>query len=119
MISAATHKPINHCKIQDVHIGLPFEKNCLFVHVFVMQLGKITINVGKHQNIAFHSKSLDMSHPCVIIIIISQSFIQVVYRQDYVITVIHKYVMKIVALPFSPTQHIQSMVNRIHSGAKW
>ena len=41
------------------------KKSWLFVYVFVMQLDKITINVGNHHNIAFHSKSLDMSHPCI------------------------------------------------------
>ena len=33
--------------------------------VLIARLRKITINVGNHQNIAFHSKSLDMSHPCI------------------------------------------------------
>ena len=32
------------------------------MYVFVTQLGKITINVGKPSNIAFRSKSLVMSH---------------------------------------------------------
>ena len=32
--------------------------------------GKITIDVGNHQNIAFLSKSLDMSRPFIIIIIV-------------------------------------------------
>ena len=33
----------------------PFEKSWLFVYVFVMQLGKITINDGNQKNIACHS----------------------------------------------------------------
>ena len=38
---------------------------CFFVYVFVKQLRKINTNVGNHQNITFHLKSLDMSHPCI------------------------------------------------------
>ena len=30
------------------------------MYVFVMQLNKITINVGNHQNMTFHSKSLSI-----------------------------------------------------------
>ena len=41
---------------------MAFEKDLFFVHVFVQQLGKIIINVGNSQNVAFYSKSLDMSH---------------------------------------------------------
>ena len=35
------------------------------MYVFVTLLGNITINVGNHQNKAFHSKSLDVSRPCI------------------------------------------------------
>ena len=46
-----------------------------------------------------------------IIIITSQSVIQVVYRQD----IIHKFVMKIMALPFLPAHHKESMFISIES----
>ena len=69
------------------------------MYIFVTQKGEITINVGNHQNIAFHSKSLDIIIIIIIvvvvvvvvvvwlliiilimiIIIISQSIIRVVY----------------------------------------
>ena len=41
------------------------QKLVVCVYVFLKELGKITIHVGNHQNRAFYSKSLDMSHPCI------------------------------------------------------
>ena len=35
------------------------------MYAFVTQLDKITINNGNHQNVAFHSKLLDMLRPCI------------------------------------------------------
>ena len=62
MIPAVTHKVIKYY-VKDRMYTYPLKKSRLFVHIFVMHLGKIIINVGKYRNIAFHSKSLDMSHP--------------------------------------------------------
>ena len=44
---------------------------CVCVCVcFITQLGKITIKAGNHQNIAFHSTSLDMSRIVVVVVIV-------------------------------------------------
>ena len=40
----------------------------------VMQLGKVTINVGNHQNRIFHSKLLDMMPLCISYINISLDY---------------------------------------------
>ena len=42
---------------------MPFGKELVVCVHLVTQLGKITINIGNDQNIAFHSKSLDISRP--------------------------------------------------------
>ena len=44
---------------------------CVYVCVcFITQLGKITIKAGNHQNIAFHSTSLDISRIIVVVVIV-------------------------------------------------
>ena len=48
-------------KVSKLHLN--FEKE-LAVYVVITHLGKITINVGNHQKIVFHSESLDLSHFC-------------------------------------------------------
>ena len=62
-----TQKRINYYVRYRMYTYL-LKNNGLFVYVFVTQLGKITINFGNYQNIAFHSKSLDMSRPCILYI---------------------------------------------------
>ena len=58
--------------IQDVYT--PFEKRWLFGYVFVTQIGKITIHVGNNKHIGFHSKLLNMSHPCISIVNICSDY---------------------------------------------
>ena len=41
----------------------------LFVYIV------FTLNIGNHQNIAFHLNSLDVSHPCILYINISLLFL--------------------------------------------
>ena len=52
MIPAVIHKFINdyvRYRMYAYHL----KNSWLFVYIFVMHLGKITINIGNHQNIAF------------------------------------------------------------------
>ena len=56
---------IHYC-VRYLMYTYPMKKICFFFfYVFVKQLRKINTNVGNHQNITLHLKSLDMSHPCI------------------------------------------------------
>ena len=55
VIPDVIHKLINYYYVRYKMYTHVLKKSWLFVYVFITQLGKITINVRNHQNIAFHS----------------------------------------------------------------
>ena len=59
LIPTVKHKLINYVRYR--MYTYPLKRSRLFVYVFVMQLGKTTINVGNHQNIIFHSRGAGRS----------------------------------------------------------
>ena len=55
VIPSVTHKLINYYVTCRYRLRTyPLKQSLLIVYVFIMELGKITINVGNHRNTAFH-----------------------------------------------------------------
>ena len=65
VIPATTHKLIKYYVRYSMYT-YSLKKSWMCVYVFITLLIKITIKVRNHHSIAFHSKSLDMSHPYIL-----------------------------------------------------